>query len=940
MVNCRGAGYNAAVMVRQTQTAPHLPTARLLLPLMALILLAFALRLVNLDAFSFWTDEGLTPLRSGYPALEILSNRITIQESISQDTHPPLYYLLIHVTSRLWGETDFAYRYPSLLAGVLLVPLLYQFGRRLGGVRVGLLAALFTAVNPLQIYYGNEARMYTLLVLLGAAASYVLWRALTGADLRRSLLLYGLLAGLAFYTHYTAVFLIAGQALFWIGLLWQRGYKRLIFGLGILALLLAVPVIPYTVPRLFTGAEANYYHVPPATMISDVWRFFSLGLSVDYREAVVNGVLLITAVLSLIGLWAAGTWLKRAFLLVYLLAVVFGLMAGSLIKPMYQGVRHIMVGSPAFLLLLGLGADYLLGLRLRPGNNGRVFWRVASFMFILTPLLGSLYALDNLFNNPEFAKDDLRALVAYVEQRAGERDVVLYNNAVLLPLHAHYQQRDDLPVTALPVYPYMADGVEAQLADLAEAYDRIWFVTDPPADGRDADLRVAAWLDQSLQDIDNKSFPSRTTVVSSVGYRAAPTNTEDLPPQNAAIDVSWPSLPRLSGVDLGFDQPAAGETLWLDLFWQGEPSPAPGSTLRLWLQDEGKVSWALYEQALSDDFAAWPAPGLVRESYKLPLPPGTPPGTYVLMAEPVSVSGQPLGEAQGLTEVVVAPAQPLSGPPAVAFANGLALQAIEWGDDDVRPGHNLPLSLIWQATEAGAAAWPDARYELQVVGPDGEVLRAQGGRPGPEHLVALPANTAVREPTAIYFPPETSPGTYRLQWRMSEDDRPVPSRAGWLPWAREQAFFGSVEVTPWPLETAVPENLVVSGAQFGPAIELAGYTLDVEPALLNLSLIWRAVEAPEENYVVFVHVVDQASGVIVGQVDRVPLDGLRPTAGWRAGEVLTDAYAVPLPEDLPAGRYQLNVGLYNPDDGQRLPVRVNGVEQINGQLALASFEVP
>ena len=68
--------------------------------------------------------------------------------------------------------------------------------------------------------------------------------------------------------------------------------------------------------------------------------------------------------------------------------------------------------------------------------------------FILTPLLGSLYALDNLYNNPEFAKDDLRALVAYVEQRAGERDVVLYNNAVLLPLHAHYQQRDDLPVTA------------------------------------------------------------------------------------------------------------------------------------------------------------------------------------------------------------------------------------------------------------------------------------------------------------------------------------------------------------------------------------------------------------------------------------------------------------------------------------------------------------
>lgn len=940
MVNCQGAGYNAAVMVRQTKTALNPPVTHLVLPLMALILLAFALRLVNLDAFSFWTDEGLTPLRSGYPALEILSNRITIQESISQDTHPPLYYLLIHVTSRLWGETDFAYRYPSLLAGVLLVPLLYQFGRRLGGIRAGLLAALFTAVNPLQIYYGNEARMYTLLVLLGAAASYVLWRALTGADLRRSLLLYGLLAGLAFYTHYTAVFLIAGQSLFWIGLLWQQGYKRLILGLGALALLLAVPVIPYTVPRLFTGAEANYYHVPPATMISDVWRFFSLGLSVDYNETVVNGVLLITAVLSLIGLWAAGMWLKRAFLLVYLLVVVFGLMAGSLIKPMYQGVRHIMVGSPAFLLLLALGADYLLALRLRPGPNGRFLWRAASFVFILTPLLGSLYALDNLYHNPEFAKDDLRGLVAYVEQRAGERDVVLYNNAVLLPLHAHYQQRDDLPVTALPVYPYMADGVEGQLAELTEAYNRIWFVTDPPAEGRDADRRVAAWLVENLQDIDNKSFPSRTTVVSSIGYRAAPTRVEEMPPQSELIDVSWPGLPAVSGVDLGFDQPAVGATLWLDLFWQGEPPPEPGSTLRLWLEDNEQEAWALYEQALSDDFTAWPASGWVRESYKLPLPPGTPPGTYTLMADPVSAGGTPLGEAKRLTEITLAPAGPLSGPPAVAFANGLALQAIEWGDDDVRPGHNLPLSLIWQATEEGAAAWPASRYELQVVGPDGQVLRAQGGRPGPENLATLPPETAVREPTAIYFPPDSAPGTYRLRWQMSEHDQPVQSRTGRLPWAREQAFYGQVKVIPWPLETAVPENIIVSGAQFGPAIELAGYTLDAQPALLTLSLIWRAIQAPEGNHVVFVHVVDPVNGAIIGQVDRVPLEGLRPTAGWRAGEVLTDTLAIPLPENLPTGSYQINVGLYNPDDGQRLPVLVNGVNRVDGQLPLTGFEVP
>lgn len=146
--------------------------------LILIILLAFWLRLHNIDAFSFWTDEGLTPLRSGYPISEILSNRIIIQEGTTNDTHPAFYFLLIHLTRRLFGETDFAYRFPSALAGILLVPVMFQFGRRLRDDWVGLVAAFLTAVNAIYIWYANEARMYTIVVLLMAVASYGLWRAL------------------------------------------------------------------------------------------------------------------------------------------------------------------------------------------------------------------------------------------------------------------------------------------------------------------------------------------------------------------------------------------------------------------------------------------------------------------------------------------------------------------------------------------------------------------------------------------------------------------------------------------------------------------------------------------------------------------------------------------------------------------------------------------
>jgi len=57
-----------------------------LLVLLILIALGYWLRVHNLDAFSFWTDEGLTPERSGYPVATILRNDIVIQGIVTKDT--------------------------------------------------------------------------------------------------------------------------------------------------------------------------------------------------------------------------------------------------------------------------------------------------------------------------------------------------------------------------------------------------------------------------------------------------------------------------------------------------------------------------------------------------------------------------------------------------------------------------------------------------------------------------------------------------------------------------------------------------------------------------------------------------------------------------------------------------------------------------------------
>ena len=69
------------------------------------------------------------------------------------------------------GALGLTMRWLSAAAGVLLVPLLWVLGRRLWDRPAGLAAALVAASSPLLVYYGQEARMYTLLVLLATTTA-------------------------------------------------------------------------------------------------------------------------------------------------------------------------------------------------------------------------------------------------------------------------------------------------------------------------------------------------------------------------------------------------------------------------------------------------------------------------------------------------------------------------------------------------------------------------------------------------------------------------------------------------------------------------------------------------------------------------------------------------------------------------------------------------
>jgi hypothetical protein len=395
--------------------------------------------------------------------------------------------------------------------------------------------------------------------------------------------------------------------------------------------------------------------------------------------------------------------------------------------------------------------------------------------------------------------------------------------------------------------------------------------------------------------------------------------------------------------------------LWLDLYWEGRMRPEMATIpLRFTLRGPDERVWELRDQPLLPDWeSSRTESALQRVSYSVLLPVGLPPGNYTMVLQPKV--GEEVLEAASLLTAAVAPTsewpasvaelyseevvgQVASHAPAIRFDNGLALQSAIISDVEVRPGHTLPLTLFWQAEEAVDS--DDLSYQLQVVGPDGAVLRSQEESPGAPWLREWLPGAMVQQSTGLYFYPEADPGIYTLRWSLHQGDQAVGGRRPWLPWSNETISFGRVEVKPWPLERTLPDDVTRVAADYGTLAQLYGYQVQAENSAIDLVLTWQVLEPTEVSYLIFVHLIGEDGGEPVAQEDRFPVSNLRPTTGWRSGEVLRDVYHLALPSDLRPGRYTLYVGLYNPDDGQRLPVRVGGVEQPDGRLPLVTLDLP
>ncbi|MGI9626788.1 MAG: glycosyltransferase family 39 protein, partial [Longimicrobiales bacterium] len=228
------------------------------------IALAIALGLIVRVGVALNSQVWLDEANSVLIALSPLSDFGAV---FAPDSSPPLYYIVLKLWAFVAPIDPFWLRVPSILFGVATIPVLWMVGRAMDRPETGVVAAWLVALHPLHVYYSEEIRMYSMLVLLGLLFYYGLFHRLKedGNSVP------AILASIALsYTHYYGLVLVGVG--FTIALLAYPTRRRAVAVAGAVVGIAFLPWVP-----VFIAQMNNPHHV---AWIGSFWESYPKGWGV------------------------------------------------------------------------------------------------------------------------------------------------------------------------------------------------------------------------------------------------------------------------------------------------------------------------------------------------------------------------------------------------------------------------------------------------------------------------------------------------------------------------------------------------------------------------------------------------------------------------------------------------------------------------------------
>ena len=253
--------------------------------LVALVGVAAVLRFGTLGRKGLWGDEISTVwlVQGSYPDL--------LHSVARLESTPPLYYSIAWVWAKLFGSGTLAVRSLPALLGVATVPITYLAAREFVSRRASVMAAGLIAVNPLLVWYSQEARSYALLVFLSALGLWCFARA--ARDSRTVMLAaWALVSSAALTTHYFAVFLVVPQAVLLVRR--SRG-RRAVWPALAFVCLAGAALLPLALHQRSFGHADWISHNSLTGRLAALPGVFAAGFDAPSRAYIVAGALLALA---------------------------------------------------------------------------------------------------------------------------------------------------------------------------------------------------------------------------------------------------------------------------------------------------------------------------------------------------------------------------------------------------------------------------------------------------------------------------------------------------------------------------------------------------------------------------------------------------------------------------------------------------------------------
>jgi mannosyltransferase len=460
------------------------------------LILAAWLRLHALTARSFWFDEGISV---GIARLDWTGFAKLLWH---RESNMALYYLLL----RVWmvaGYSEFWIRTFSVVCGVAGVAAIYAVGCRMFNRSVGTMAALLLAMNAFHVKYSQEARSYTLLVLLVTLSSLLLVAAVDDAThARRHWVAYAIISALAVYTHIFAVLVIAAHGVSLLALPRAAAPWRSFFASVRVILYLIWPIGPAMV---WAGAApVTWIPSPTASIIREAAKQMAGNFGWPLVAALTTACLL--------AIWQARRqpalspqrW-RYLMLLAWASAPAAIVLAASPVRPLFLA-RYLIISLPAVMLLAAVGLAAL-----RPLERAAAL----IILLVLSALGTAAY-----YRQDMHPRDDWRVASRYLLSHTQPGDVLVFYTApgrapfeyyrwlfhgdwqepaVAYPSHVHGSDyRDFIPQPLAEVVP-----------DLPVGQRRVWLFLNQyqTPSGPDMGSQIMrAWLRNHYREIDDRIF--------------------------------------------------------------------------------------------------------------------------------------------------------------------------------------------------------------------------------------------------------------------------------------------------------------------------------------------------------------------------------------------------------------------------------------------------